>query len=161
MCGTSTEVAAMEDATRHTVRHGLLEEEEGTTGTVIRWNHCHFGTPCSWHFGWLIPVQLNHPLRCSPQLILHQASRHLAAVNWAVSPVCRQPDIMITVEMTQKVCIAVLHSPISESVYTYVEVRHDLVERTCSFVCWTATCGILSCRRVSPCCVFDVTRHKL
>ena len=91
----------------------------------------------------LVELEWHDPFRIGPQLIFDKVSRDFATVNRAMRPVRCQANIMITVKMTEKICIAPLDGAVAEGIDAYEESGHDLIKGAGPLIRWLSARGML------------------
>jgi hypothetical protein len=139
-----------------TFANGLFKQKERASGTVVCCNHGDINSPSPRHLNLFLELQVDNPSGVNLQLLPHQISRHSTAIDTAVAPGGSESDIMITVEMTEEICVASFHGSISESIYADRKSWEDLVKRTRSLIGVFPTGGLLVGCSSCPCRVFSI-----
>jgi hypothetical protein len=160
---TSSKVSAVKDALEFWRLAGaqfLFKQEKRTPRTMIRGYHCHMHPLCIGNFSFLFEFKVDHPFRIDLELLSDEVRRDAAAVDMPVTPRRGESDVMITMEMTQKVGVTSLDSSISESIHTDEQPGKDFVERAGALVGRLPPRRHLVCGSGRPRCVFCVAWHQ-
>jgi hypothetical protein len=95
----------------------LLKEKQRTSWTVIRMNHSNLHAARIRHFSGGLKLEIDNPFGVYSELLPDKITRRSTAIDRTVTPGLAQADVVIAVEVAEKVGITSFNSSVAKSIH--------------------------------------------